>query len=108
MHNINIIFLVETWEHEAKPKTNIHGYIIKPKWPHIRSNIGRANVEACIFHEGLEMTYEYISIYVFNEYKMYMWVGVTLCKEVVTFLIDNPTTIICLNYIVMICFLCLC
>ena len=48
---LNTIFLVETWEHEAKRISNIDGYTIKSIWPHTRSNIRWAEV-ACIYSEG--------------------------------------------------------
>ena len=36
----DIIFLIESWEHEAKRILNIDGYVIKSMWPCTRSNIG--------------------------------------------------------------------
>ena len=47
------MFLVETWEHEAKHITNIDGYIIKSLWPRIRSKVGQTPF-VCVYHEVLE------------------------------------------------------
>ena len=43
-HDINIIFLFETWGNEANCLLNIDGYVKKSVWPHIRNRIGWARV----------------------------------------------------------------
>ena len=50
---MDIKFLTETWEHEAKRIPKIDGYLIKSIWPHSKGNLGGVQI-ACIYHESLD------------------------------------------------------
>ena len=65
----NVIFLVETWEHDAKHIPKIDGYFIKSIWPHSKGNIRCAKI-TCIYHERLD---NYIRLCKYDDHKRYLW-----------------------------------
>ena len=74
---MDIIFLAETWEHEAKCIPKIYYYNIKLVWPRSKGNIGRAGI-VCIYHESLDNS---IKVCKYDDYKRYIWIEVNLGKE---------------------------
>ena len=63
--SIDVICLVEIWEHDAKRISKIDGYLVKSIWPHSKGNIRCARI-TCIYHERLDI---YIRLYKCDDYK---------------------------------------
>ena len=68
--DIDIIFLAETWEHDAKRIPMIDGYLVRSLWPFSRGNVGRAGM-ACIFCASLD---NHIKACKYDDDKMYLWI----------------------------------
>ena len=81
---IDVLFLVEAWEHDTKCIPKIDDYLIKSIWPHSEGNSGCARI-ACIYHERLD---KYIRVCSYNDYKRYLWIEINLGKE-------NPYIVTC-------------
>ena len=63
LQRIDVIFFVESWEHDAKGIPKIDGYLIKSICPHSKGNIEGARISR-IYNERLD---NYISMTIISD-----------------------------------------